>query len=490
MAALVPPSCKVYTPDALAKAVINALGDEEGVRWLEPCAGHGAFLSALAMRGIPKSRITALDLEAAVPTHLGHARVSTNIDFLQWATETRERFDRIICNPPYVSINRLASPLRDRATGEKYPDGTPIRATANYWCAFLCAALRVMRDGASLGFILPAAWEFARYAGPLRSSLPAFFGSFEVHRCLKPLFDEVQEGSVVLIGRGYGRPYRGSTRHEHRTPDALRQALSVSRIHRVQTGVCLAAVGCTGRRRVEVVRLSDVVDVRIGGVTGDARYFLLTDKVRRELKLPRSTLRPVLSKARHLCAAEMNVERWRRLLQCGERVWLFSPSPAVCALPAVRRYLELSRQDGGCDRKRFKIAGRRYWWETPMPTEVQGFMSGMGRTGPWICLSTMPKLSATNTLYVVTFKRVSTLEERAAWALALITTDVRSQLASRRRLYADGLAKHEPGDLQDLQLTVPAVRPGAREVYIRCIERLLASDFAGASAIADEWISN
>src|SRR5688572_4259692 len=118
MVALVPPSCKVYTPDALAKAVIAALGDAAGLTWLEPCAGHGAFLAAISHHGISASRVTAIDLEKTVPAHPALAPVSTGLDFLEWAAATQQRFDRVVCNPPYVGIGRLAAPLRDRALNE------------------------------------------------------------------------------------------------------------------------------------------------------------------------------------------------------------------------------------------------------------------------------------------------------------------------------------------------------------------------------------
>ena len=51
--------------------------------------------------------------------------------------------------------------------------------------------------------MLPAAWEYANYAMPLRTALPRLFEHVHAYRSREPLFRVVQEGSVVLIARGY-----------------------------------------------------------------------------------------------------------------------------------------------------------------------------------------------------------------------------------------------------------------------------------------------
>src|SRR6266850_3524896 len=108
-----PDSCKVYTDPELARAMVRALGDVPGGKWLEPAHGKGAFLHALASFGVSKERVTAIDLDSASCDADELAVTQRGVDFLQWSTQTNSRFDRIVGNPPYVAISRLPRILQD-----------------------------------------------------------------------------------------------------------------------------------------------------------------------------------------------------------------------------------------------------------------------------------------------------------------------------------------------------------------------------------------
>jgi hypothetical protein len=101
----------------------------------------------------------------------------------------------------------------------------------------------------------------------------------------------------------------------------------------------------------------------------------------------------------------------------------------------------------------------------------------------------MPKLAATNTLYIVRFKSAKTIEEMAAWSLALLSSRTRTAAFKVGRIYADGLLKFEPRDLASLPLPVPATFSGARSRYREAVTMLLAENYGGAQAIADRWLS-
>src|SRR5437660_1609612 len=116
MSAATPPtSCKVYTPDALAAALVQAMGDEPKARWLEPAHGDGAFLRAIAALGVKKQRVTAIDLDRSQSDSDRLARTARGVDFLEWSRRPKIMFDRIVGNPPYVAIRRLPPELQQMA---------------------------------------------------------------------------------------------------------------------------------------------------------------------------------------------------------------------------------------------------------------------------------------------------------------------------------------------------------------------------------------
>lgn len=232
-------------------------------------------------------------------------------------------------------------------------------------------------------------------------------------------------------------------------------------------------------------RLAEIIDIRIGAVTGDAKFFVISEEQRIANGLPMKCLRPVLSRARHLIASELNEAKWRDLRKRGERIWLFYPARRDKDQKSVEKYLRLSFSKGGCNREAYKVRSRASWFLPKIEQNCDGFVSGMSAVGPWICLSDMPNLSATNTLYVVKFRESLSRNQKCAWALALLTTGVRRSLKARCRLYADGLEKYEPSDLAGLVVPQPPRVQNARIFYRRAVEALLRNDEKAASAIAD-----
>jgi hypothetical protein len=335
--------------------------------------------------------------------------------------------------------------------------------------------------------VLPAAWDYADYAATLRSKLPLRFRRFEVYRAGEPLFGAVQDGCIVIVGRGLGGTPSSSVRFELATTGELISSLKRSGRSAPSSGTVIHLTGQLEAPERRTALFNEAFDLHIGAVTGDARYFLLTEEERREHGLPVAALRRCVTRARHLRAADATAAAWTSLRDSGARVWLFRPPPRLEKDPAVSKYLKLKPARGGCHRRRFKVATRDPWYVTPLPARVDGFLSGMTRVGPWICLRRDERLTATNTLYTVRFRRADTWEQRAAWSISLLSPDVRRQLLVRGRRYPDGLLKYEPGDLHDLVLPVPHRAKGALAHYRALVAALLAHDRVLFARLIEQW---
>lgn len=460
--------------------MVRALDNLPRSNWLEPSHGSGVFLTALAELNIPASRIRAVDLDTSSTPQDELAETIRGVDFLQWSSLTAERFDRIVGNPPYVAISRLQNSARRAAACVKDFDDLPIGSCSNTWYAFVLCAIRLLRDGGSLGFVLPSAVEYAEYSGSLREAIRDRFESIELLRCRRPLFDGVQEGTVVVIARGYKQGPFTFRRREFQTPNRLIAALSAS---------SNGTRPCPRQNRCDMdgaVAFSEIADLRLGGVTGDNRYFLLTDKQRKQRGIPAQACKPVVSRARHLCAPVLTKRDWNVLKSSNERVWLFKPRPASLKKPSVRRYLRRSSKNGGCHRSAYKVSVRSPWYSTPLPSKPDGFVSGMSRFGPWICLSKFRQLNATNTLYVVRFNSSLSENQRFGYALALLCSPVQRQLRRAARRYADGLIKYEPSALTNLRLPKVSVKTSFRKRYYAAVRCLLSGKRGNARQIADD----
>lgn len=85
------------TPDSLAEQVVDLADIQEGHSCLEPQAGVGGLADHM-----PKDQTRCIEISEL------HCKVLaakgfdvTQADFLEWASTTDERFDRIVCNPPF-----------------------------------------------------------------------------------------------------------------------------------------------------------------------------------------------------------------------------------------------------------------------------------------------------------------------------------------------------------------------------------------------------
>ena len=481
MAAIEPPaSCKVYTPPNLAKAMVNAIRSNGTQKWLEPSVGRGVFLSALRDRHVPPRRIVAIDLDSSPSENDKLATVHRGVDFLKWSISHRCEFDCIVGNPPFVPIRSLPSPLRKTATLVTDHFGAPIGVSANTWYAFVLRSIDLLRQGGCLAFVLPSSCEYANYCRPGRDAIIASFDRVDLIRSRRPLFENVQEGAAILVCTRKGALGHVFRRHE---VDDLEEV--IKRLGQLSTYRARRCPKGNVRQAGSEVLLRTVADVGLGGVMGDARYFAFNESRRKQLGIPLRAVRPVVTKARQIRAPQLDQRAFQQLRDTDERVWLFDPPASLLSHQAVRAYLDLSVEDGGCHRDRYKIRNRDPWHKTRLPRRPDAFVSGMSTSGVWLCFNESPRLSATNTLYVVRFRSHEERSRRYEWALALLTSRVHRQLLRSVRVYADGLTKLEPGQLADIRVPIPSRIPNARRRYQDAVRSLLEGDESSCAALAD-----
>jgi len=481
----VPQSCKVQTPYQLAYAMVQCLGDSADAKWLEPCFGKGIFIRALSSLGVEQDRITAIDIDRENANRSYTAQIIRGADFFQWSSSVNGGFDRIIGNPPYVRIRDLPLDLQTPALTSLAESNHKIDRTANYWLPFLVRSIELLSQDGSLSFVLPAAWEYSNYARFIRHEIGKLFSRVEVHRSLKPLFSGKQEGSIVLICEGFCQGPCTPIRYEHRNLKTLCDGLIANKDSRRHDKPK------PKRRKTRspfpnIAQASEIFTIRIGAVTGDSHFFLLTEHQRRELGLPVESLVRTVSRASQIRRPEIGRRKWQDLCNTGGRVWLFRPPEKLVGNPAVQAYLA----EGGCDRSRYKIRSRTVWHQTPLPPNADGFMTGMSRFSPWICLNRMKGLTATNTLYIVSFHRRLTVEEKASWCLSLMHPLARDAASSARRVYGDGLQKLEPNDIASIPLVIPRTSADALEAYREALADLLKGNSEGCERTAEYWFKN
>lgn len=168
----------VPTPERLVDRMVERLfigrSIDGGVSLLDPGCGDGLFIDGVIRwcrrhkRPIP--RITGIEL------HPGRCRESqrkfraydsVEIREADFLVDSRERFDYIVGNPPYVSIGHLASAEKDDYR-RRYSVAS---GRFDLYMLFFEQALRQLKDGGRLVFVTPEKYLYVDTAKPLRKLL-------------------------------------------------------------------------------------------------------------------------------------------------------------------------------------------------------------------------------------------------------------------------------------------------------------------------------
>ncbi len=431
----VPRSCVVETPVALARAIVERLGPIGG-HWLDPCAGSGVFLDAVHSFGVADA-VSSVDV-----THYSWpSSVKGYIqDFLATCPLSLTP-DVIIANPPYVPVSRLNPSLRKSALNCTFRD-LNVSGKSSYWLPFVLKSLRLLNKGGSVAFILPAAYEYADYAKALRETMPSLFQCFELHRSKTPLFSSVSDGCIVLLAFGFLESNISQLRFEHSGIESLISFFNSS---------CSEGGKHLSNSCYQGQKIGDHAHVSIGAVSGDARYFVLSEDQLRQSNIPTTACLPVLSKSSQVKANLLQQVSIKNV-QCspGVRHWLFTPNEEMSANPGIREYLEYGLS-GGCKVQNFKVKNRPIWYSIYAPEEPDFAFTGMFTALPSIC-GLESSVSVTNTLYAITCKTKKTLPEKRAFALSFFSSETVQAIAETARRYPDGLLKLEPRQVMDLPL--------------------------------------
>jgi len=265
---------QVFTPAPVADLVLSLAteGLPRGARLLDPACGDGVFLARARTRGY---RVVGVEIDGALATAArAHGEVRRG-DFFD--IEPPGDYDAVVGNPPYVRQERLGAAKRRVASLV----GAPLRA--DLALAFVLRALRFVRPGGRVVFVLSSAVLDADYAAALRG-----LGRV-THVVASPrerwFSDAAVHGIILVLERG-GEPGPTACARLH-VPVAeaaarVRSAEDLARVAEVRWaapgeawGPLLRApdVWLALRPRAPTVMLGELAEVRRGATSGANGFF-------------------------------------------------------------------------------------------------------------------------------------------------------------------------------------------------------------------------
>lgn len=462
------------TPPALAADILayaeTLLPPGELVQFLDPAFGTGAFYSAL-LKTFPAARIDrACGFE--VDPHYGRpaAQLWTDtplkmelVDFTRQAPA--ERFNLLICNPPYVRHHHLGN-------GEKallqartlMACGIKIGGLAGLYCHFLGLSHAWLDKGAISGWLIPSEFMDVNYGHEVKRYLLEHVTLLHIHR-FDPndvQFADALVSSSVVWFRNAPPPKDHSVMFSfggRLEAPALSKTIPAKALAHERKWTRFPVAGV--RKQSVVPTIADFFKIKRGLATGHNLYFILSAEELADRKLPKQCFRPILPSPRYLTADEIHADaKGNPLIE--RRMFLLDPPYGEDEIkerfPELWAYLE----EGKAQKlhERYLCSHRARWYaqeDRPAPPIACTYLGrGDAKSGrPFRFILNHSKATVANVylaMYPSPILARALLREpgllRRVWEI--LNNIPPGQLLEEGRVYGGGLHKLEPKELANV----------------------------------------
>lgn len=468
-----------YTPTVLSDILVEWAIQSSHDTVLEPGFGGCGFiesaLSKLEAFGCPHpaSQLFGCDIDDGAFDVLRSTLPVTVVeqqfpkqDFLHCTPGLTwpEKFVAAVGNPPYVSYQTLGATAREHHQRVLHASGfADVSARASLWAYFVLHATSFLLRGGRLAWVLPGSFMQAHYAQPVRAHLGRLFQRLFVARVHDRLFKHTgaDEETVVVLAEGYGlgtMEGASSTFRQIDTLADLREAIAIwQRSDNVEVVPRDIDTSRTPARPtvpattppVPTRKLGEIVRLKIGLVTGDNSFFVLSTAEAKARGLRLSTLRRVLSKFSMIRGVALTDSDLDAALDDGARGWLVTSPQLPSSSVTLTRYLGTYPEDKLASVATFKK--RKYWHSIDDGRPPDAFWPVMRDLGPVLVLN-RASVNCTNTIHRAYCREgVSDIELLLA-LLGVASTYGQLSAEICGRHYGSGVLKHEPREAEAIEL--------------------------------------
>ncbi len=472
-----------YTPINASRILCNWAIRSPDDLILEPSFGGCGFLQAAKEKletlgsSNPISRLYGCDIDERAFNHLskllGPLDISKRFfldDFLRLGPKhfSKQRFDIVIGNPPYVSHHRMSKQQKTAATEAMQVAGINISKRSSLWAYFVLHGMSFLAEGGRAAWLLPASLLYADYALPILKEIQSLFSQVVVITLSEKLFqpEGSNESTIVLLCDGWkaGPAPRGvEITHAEALDDFsnIVKGLTSTKPTGKRLGRRSGYSELTdeGRRwfdtlssQPEAFRLGQIARVKIGIVTGDNQFFLINKQTAAAWNLPKNVLKPILSRSFMANGLYISDADLLELAKRNERCLFLDTSGLGEKSPPVQEYLDSYPED-----KRSKVSTfkrREIWHRIDDKKAPHAFLTYLSQTGPKMIVNN-GNFTCTNSIHRVFL--ADGLPQFFPEVLAISFLSTFSQLSAEieGRRYGSGALKHEPKDAMKIAALIP-----------------------------------
>ncbi|MBI2872532.1 MAG: N-6 DNA methylase [Chloroflexi bacterium] len=464
-----------WTPGWVAEAMVGYVLADGAGDIFDPAVGQGSFFRAAKKLSKELGRPIALsgsELDANILATALHDELETAdiedvklADFLQDPPEGQ--FRAIVANPPYIRHHRVSSDYKGfLKLFAAMTIGRPLDGRAGLHVYFLLQALRHLKEGGKLAFIMPADTCEGVFADYLWGWITINYRldcvvTFDPHATP---FSAVDTNPLIfLLTRKEPRDeFLWARVHRAETP-ALKTWLCCNFQHISSADISVVRRGLvegltTGLSRfpagdmIDTPRLCSYAQVMRGIAPGAQDFFFLTSHEITDLQLPREFFLRAIGRTRDVVGDTITTSMLDQLDKRGRPTWLLSlDGRTVNEFPeAVQRYLAEGQRSGLP--KRPLISQRRPWYKMEVRRTPHFLFAYLGRRNARFIRNLAGVVPLTGFLCVYLLTEEPSFIERVERVLA--HPDTIANLSLVAKSYGQGAIKVEPRALERLPIPV------------------------------------
>lgn len=193
-----------YTPENIASFILRwGLAGMSNPSILEPSCGDGAFLEQLKRDKHKYKSITAVEFDKTEATKAAKIKVKNskiiNDDFHVFCNNTKEKYDLVIGNPPYIRYQYFDRDQQKEAETVFKRANLKYSKLTNSWVSFVVGASLLLKEKGKIGFVIPAELLQVTYAQQLREFLAHYYNKINIISFQKLVFPNIQQEVVLLL---------------------------------------------------------------------------------------------------------------------------------------------------------------------------------------------------------------------------------------------------------------------------------------------------
>ena len=370
-----------YTPEDIARFILKwGINGSTTADILEPSCGDGIFLECLYKEQATFRRLIAVEYEKseakkAAAIGLKGAKVIA-ADFHEFCLTTKDRFDLIVGNPPYIRYQYYDAKQQELADEIFKNAGLKRTKLTNAWVTFVVGCCLLLKENGKLGFVVPSELLQVKYAQQLRKFLSSFFNKINIISFEDLVFEDIQQEVVLLLCEKNGTDEHLIEHIEVKDSDDL-LSLDPRRLKFPSKKIDFHTDKWTYYfldkeeldllqkiRDIHVDTIATHAEVEVGITTGSNDFFTVPQSIVNLYQL-QDIAKPMVGRSVQVNSLRFTVDDWQNNADSGAKAYMlvFPPKAHITGNEGVKAYLANGINDG-ID-KGYKTGIRDYWYVIP-----------------------------------------------------------------------------------------------------------------------------